>query len=102
MSLRLTLSEKGGWCRLKLLATTTEFSVFHTSGQSTREQLARKCFFFEGQQNYIENKNEGNESKIILADFICTVDKMDRYDGNKTRRQYIDVVQLCSVKTHCG
>ena len=50
----------------------------------------------------MENKNEGNESKIILADFNCTVDKMDRYDGNKTRRQYIDVVQLCSVKTHCG
>ena len=50
----------------------------------------------------MENKNEGNESKIILVDFNCTVDRMDWYDGNKTRRQYIDVVQLCSVKIHCG
>ena len=31
----------------------------------------------------MENKNEGNESKIILGDFNCTMDKMDRYGGNK-------------------
>ena len=29
----------------------------------------------------MENKNEGNESKIILGDFNCTMDKMDRYGG---------------------
>ena len=34
--------------------------------------------FFEGQQNYMEN-----ESKIILGDFICTI---DRDGGNKTQR----------------
>ena len=34
----------------------------------------------------MENKNEGNENKIILADFNCTVDKMYRYGGKKTKR----------------
>ena len=34
----------------------------------------------------MENKNEGNEMKIILGDCNCTVDKMDRYGGNKTQR----------------
>ena len=36
----------------------------------------------------MENKNERNESKIILGDFNCTMDKMDRYGGNKTQRLY--------------
>ena len=29
------------------------------------------------------NKNEGNENKVILGDFNCTIDKMDRKGGNK-------------------
>ena len=33
----------------------------------------------------MENKNEGNENKIILRDFNCTKDKMDRCGGNKTQ-----------------
>ena len=37
----------------------------------------------------MENKNEGNENKIILGDFNCTKDKMDRYGGNKTHMFYI-------------
>ena len=36
----------------------------------------------------MENKNEENENKIILGDFNCTMDKMDRYGGNKTQRLY--------------
>ena len=36
----------------------------------------------------MENKNERNENKIILGDFNCTMDKMDRYGGNKTKRLY--------------
>ena len=32
----------------------------------------------------MENKNEGNKSKIILGDFNCTMDKMDRDGRNKT------------------
>ena len=36
----------------------------------------------------MENKNEGNKKKIILGDFNCTMDKLDRYGGNKTQRLY--------------
>ena len=38
-----------------------ELIVYVPSGSSTREQLARGRFF-EGLQNYMENKNEGNEN----------------------------------------
>ena len=39
--------------------------VYAHSGYSTREQLdGRRCF--EGLQNYMENKNNGNKTKIIL------------------------------------
>ena len=34
----------------------------------------------------MKNINEGNENKIILGDFNCTMDKMDRNGGNKTQR----------------
>ena len=37
----------------------------------------------------MEIKKEGNENKIILGDFNCTMDKMDRYGGNKTQSLYI-------------
>ena len=59
------------------------FSVFFPSGHNTREQLARGRFY-EGLQNYMENKNEGNENKIILGDFNCTMDKMETEGRNKT------------------
>ena len=36
----------------------------------------------------MENKNVGDENKIILEDFNCTMDKMDRYGGNKIQRLY--------------
>ena len=35
-------------------------------------------------QNYMENKNEGNENKIILGDFNCPMDKMERDGKDKT------------------
>ena len=66
--------------------------VYVPSGYSTREQLARGRFF-EGLQNYMENKNEGNENKIILGDFNCTMDKMDRDGENKTQ-DFIDAVPI--------
>ena len=31
----------------------------------------------------MQNKNKGNENKIILEDFNCTMDKMDRDSENK-------------------
>ena len=36
----------------------------------------------------MENKNVGNGNKIILGDFICTMDKIDRYGRNKTQKLY--------------
>ena len=44
--------------------------VYVPSGDSTREQLGRGRFL-EGLQNYMKNKNKGNENKLILGDFIC-------------------------------
>ena len=41
--------------------------------------------FFEGLQNYMQNKNEGNENKII-GDLNCTMDKIDRDGENKTQK----------------
>ena len=38
-----------------------------------------------GLQNYMENKDKGNEDKIILEDFNCTMDKMDRDGENKDK-----------------
>ena len=48
--------------------------VYVPSEYSTREQLVRGRFF-ERLQNYMENKNEGNENKIKLGDFNCTMNK---------------------------
>ena len=69
----------------------TVVSVYAPSGHSTREQLASERFF-EGLQNYIGNKNEGNENKVILGNFNCTMDKMDRDGGNKTQK----LLRCCS------
>ena len=52
---------------------------------STREQLARGRFF-EGLQNCTENKNKGNENKIISGNFNCIMVIMDRHGENKTQR----------------
>ena len=56
--------------------------VYAPSVHRTREQLFRGRFF-EGLQNYMENKNQGNENKIILGDFNYTMDKMERDGRNK-------------------
>ena len=57
----------------------TEFSVF-MSLQGTRKHLPRKRFF-ERLQNLMENGN-----KIILGDFNCTMDNMNRFGGKETQR----------------
>ena len=36
----------------------------------------------------MENKNEGNEKKIILGDFNCTMNKMEGDGRNKTLYKY--------------
>ena len=53
----------------------------------------------------MENKSEGNENRIILGDFNCTMDKIDREGGNKAQRRGCGLYmwfQLCPVKAHCG
>ena len=61
--------------------------VYAPSGYSTKEQLDRGPFY-EGLQNYMERKNKGNENKIMLEDFNCTMDKIDRDVETKTQRPY--------------
>ena len=36
----------------------------------------------------MQNKNKGNENKIMLGDLNCTVDEIDRDGENKTERLY--------------
>ena len=48
--------------------------VYAPSRYSTREQLARGRFF-EKLQNYKESRNDGNENKIVLGNFSCTIHK---------------------------
>ena len=59
--------------------------VYARSEHNTREQLTMG-YFFEGLQNYMENKSEGNKSKIILGEINCIMDEMDKDNGNKTQR----------------
>ena len=65
----------------------TVICVHAPSGHSTWEQRDRGSFF-EGLQNYMESKNKGHENEIILEDFNCTMDKMDRDSENKTKILY--------------
>ena len=76
-----------GLCPLRLLSLITKFSVYALSGYSTREQLARG-HLFEGLHNYMQNKNEGNENKIILGNLNCIMDKINRDGENKTQKLY--------------
>ena len=61
--------------------------IYAPPGHSSREQLVR-VRFFEGLQNYLDSKTGGNENKIVIGDFSCTLEKMDRGEGNKTQKRY--------------
>ena len=75
---------KGRFVFFKFTASDDRVLCFYAlSGYSTMEQLARGRFF-EGLQNYMENKNKRNKNKVILGDFNCTMDKMSRDGENKT------------------
>ena len=79
---------KGRFVSFKItLSNNRVLCVCAPSGYSTREQLIKGCFF-EGVQNYMDNKCEENENKILLGDFNNTMDIMDRDGGNKTQRLY--------------
>ena len=80
--LRQKVIHKGGLCALRLFPLMTEFSVFmHFQGIAP----ANSWLWL---QSYIKNKNKGIENKIILLDLHCTINKMDRDGGTKTRRIY--------------
>ena len=66
------------------------FLVCAPSGYSTREQLARggEGRFLERLQNYMRNKNQGNENRIIIGDLNCTMDKIDKDGEHKTQILY--------------
>ena len=69
---------KGRFVSFKVtLSNDRVLCVYAPSGDSAREQLARG-HFFEGLQNCVENRNKGNENKMILGGFNCTMDKMQR------------------------
>ena len=79
---------KGRFVSFKVTLSNNRVLCFCApSRHNTREQLVKERFF-ERLQNYIANKCEGNESKIIFGDFNITMDKMDRDGGNKTQRLY--------------
>ena len=83
--LKIDTDAKGRFVSFKFTPSNDRvLCVYVPSGYSTREQLDRGRFF-EGLQNYMENKNKGNENKIILEDFNCTMDKIDRDSENKTQ-----------------
>ena len=80
---------KGRFVSFKVASSNVRvLCIYAPSGHSNREQLIRGRFF-ECLQTYIENKTEGNENKIIIGDFNCTLEKMDRDEGNKTQKRYI-------------
>ena len=71
--LKIDTDAKGRFVSFKFTPSNDRvLCVYVPSGYSTREQLDRGRFF-EGLQNYMENKN-----KIILEDFNCTMNKMVR------------------------
>ena len=86
--LKLDTDSKGRFVSFKFTPSNDRvLCIYAPSGYSTKEQLDRERFF-EGLQHYTENKNKVNENKIILEDFNCTMDKMDRNGENKTKRLY--------------
>ena len=52
------------------------------------QYIAPENSFFGVLQNYMQNKNEGNETKIMLGDLNCTMYKIDRDGENKIQRLY--------------
>ena len=73
------------------LSNDSVLCVYVPSEYSTREQLTRERFF-KGK------KNEGNENKIILGEFNCTMNKMDRDGKNNTKTLWILFQFLCPVE----
>ena len=55
----------------------------------SKYHLSINVLLKERLQNYMESKNEGNKNKIF-GEFNCTMEKMDKYYGNKKHKDFID------------
>ena len=49
----------------------------------------------------MQNKNEGNDNKIMLGDLNFTIDKIDRDDENK-HKDFIGAVPIMPCISHRG
>ena len=85
------------------VTTSNESSLFMPFQGIAPENSWLGGAFFEGLQYYMQNKNEGNENKIMLGDLNCTMDKIDRDGENKTQRLYTKTKQIKNTKdkTNC-
>ena len=81
--MRLILIQKGGLRSLRLLPL---MGVLFVPLQGIASEKSWR--FFEGLQNYMQNKIEGNENKIMLGYLNCTMDKIDKNGENKTQKLY--------------
>ena len=87
------------WSKAEVCVLANErcLCVYASLGHNTRELLTM-VHFFEGLQNYVEKK-WGKKTKIILGDFICTIDKMDR-DGRNKHKDFTDLVHIMPCQNY--
>ena len=79
----LILSQKGRLVSFKVTSSNDRvLCVYPPSANSWLGGVSLKGYII------IWGEKKGNENKIILGDFNCTMDKMDRDGGNKTQRLY--------------
>ena len=84
---------KGRFVSFKVtLSNDRVLCAYALSGHNTTKQLVR-CRFLEGLKNYMENKNNWDEKKIIIGDFNCTMVKWTRMMEIK-HKEFIDVVPI--------
>ena len=95
VSLRLTLILKGGLCFLRLLPMMTDLSVVMPLQDVAPGKSWLGGRFFEGLQNYMKNKKEGNVNKILLGDFNYTMIKWTGMVKMK-HKYFIDALRTIS------
>ena len=67
-----------GKCETELMKSFySDFSMFSAwyMLMLVTSKIPWRVYFVEGLQNYMENKSEGNEKKVIITDFNCTMEK---------------------------
>ena len=84
---------KGRFVSFKV-SKSNESSLFVPLRGIAPENSCLVGHFFEGLQNYMQNKNEVNENEIMLGEFNCTMNKINRDSENKT--DFIGIYRCCS------